>query len=271
MGGFVSSLAPNVEFAMLYRHYERDFHTFFGSALSEGTRNINEQGIYWGIKLTPIQKKLVLSAYYDRFTFPWLRFRVDAPSEGYEFLSRVSYNFSRNVRIYAQFRQEAKDRNVSSDEIQSPLGEIEQSIRRNYLINMDYQAERILFLRSRVQFSSFDFNEQLTHGFTLVQDVGLDFGKIRLDARFAVFDTDDFDNRQYVFEKDVLWAFSIPAYNGQGLRSYFLVRYKINRQLDIWLRYARFDYRNQDSIGSGGQEITGNVQSEIKAQLRVKF
>ena len=28
----------------------------------------------------------------------------------------------------------------------------------------------------------------------------------------ALFDTDDFDNRQYIYEKDVLWAFSIPAY-----------------------------------------------------------
>ena len=271
IGGFVSSLSPQVELAMLYRNYARDFHTFFGSAFGEGTRNINESGIYWGLKITPIVKKLQITAYYDYFKFPWLRFRVDAPSDGYEFLSRVTYSFSRKIRVYGQFRQEVRDRNVTTADSEAPFREIFTGTKRNYLFNFDYRAEKIFRVQTRVQFSTFDFNSNRTSGIAVVQDFGFDFGKLRLDFRYALFDTDDFDNRQYVYEKDVLWAFSIPAYNGRGIRSYAVLRYKLSRKIDFWLRYARFDFRDRDTIGSGGEEILGNTRSEVRGQLRFKF
>ncbi|MDX2301442.1 MAG: helix-hairpin-helix domain-containing protein [Microscillaceae bacterium] len=271
LGGFVSSLSDQVEMSMLYRSYDRDFHTFFGSAFGEGTRNINESGIYWGIKITPIVRKLQIAAYYDWFKFPWLRFRIDAPSDGYEFLSRVSYSFSRKIKAYAQFRQEVKDRNINSEDSQTAFREIFTGTKRNFLINFDYQAEKIFRVQTRVQFSTFDFNSVRTKGFALVQDFGFDFGKLRLDFRYSLFDTDDFDNRQYVYEKDVLWSFSIPAYNGRGIRSYALLRYQITRKIDVWLRYARFDYQNQDTVSSGGEETQGNTRSEIRAQVRFEF
>ncbi|GAB4395637.1 MAG: helix-hairpin-helix domain-containing protein [Microscillaceae bacterium] len=271
VGGLVASLAPNVEFAYLIRHYDRDFHTFFGSALGEGTRNINEQGMYWGIKITPIVRKLKIAAYYDRFRFPWLRFRVDAPSEGYEWLGRITYFFSRATNVYFQYRHEAKDRNLNSEESETVFRPVLQGNRRNYLLNLDYRAKRFFRLQSRVQFSTFDFAGRRTSGLALVQDLGLDLGRLKLDVRFALFDTEDFDNRQYVYERDVLWAFSIPAYSGQGLRSYVLLRYQFTRKLDLWLRYARFDYRNQDTISSSSDLIEGNTRSELKVQVRVKF
>ncbi len=271
VGGVLGSLSPQVEFAYHVRHYDKDFHTFFGSALGESTRNINENGMYWGIKITPIVRKLVLSGYYDYFRFPWLRFRVDAPSEGYEWLARATYSFSRSTRVFLQFRQEVKDRNLSSDESTDVFRQISTGNKRNYLINMDYNAPKIFRIQTRVQFSTFDFNGKRTSGFAIAQDLGADLGKLKLNGRVALFDTEDFDNRQYIFEKDVLWAFSIPAYSGQGMRSYLLARYQISRKLDVWIRYARFDFRDREVISSGGEEIQGSTRSEIKMQVRVRF
>ena len=269
VAGFVSSLAPNVEMAMLYRNYDKNFHSFYGSALGEGSRNINEEGIYWGIKIKP-HKKIQLSAYYDRFRFPWLRFLVDGPSTGYEFLARANYKFSRQIKLYAQFREESKQRNKSNNT--SNIDFLVNTLKRNYIINLDYQVPKVLSLKSRLQWSTFqEGGGPITNGYALVQDVGFKFRKFNLDFRFSVFDTDDFNNRQYVFEKDVLWAFSISAYNGVGFRNYALLRYRVTRKIDIWLRYAQFSFRNQQTIGSGLEEIQGSVRSEVKAQMRIKF
>jgi hypothetical protein len=268
--GFAASLSPIVDMAMVYRHYDKDFHSFFGSAFAESTRNINEQGLYWGIKISP-NRKIKLNLYYDRFKFPWIRYRVDKPSEGFEWLARFTYNFSKKISLFGQIRQETKERNVSSADIQTNLGEIRPTTRFNYLINLNYQAEKVIRTQSRLQFSTFDFNGKRTQGYALVQDIGVDLGRLGIDVRFALFDTDDFDNRQYIYEKDVLWAFSFPAYNGQGIRNYILLQYKLTKKLDLWLRYARYDYRNQTAISSGGEEIQGNTRSEIRAQVRVKF
>ncbi|OJJ15943.1 hypothetical protein BKI52_36455 [marine bacterium AO1-C] len=269
VAGFVSSLAPNVEMAMLYRNYDKNFHSFYGSALGEGSRNINEEGIYWGIKIKP-SKKIQLAAYYDRFRFPWLRFLVDGPSQGYEFLVRANYKFSRQVGLYAQYREESQQRNQSNNT--SNIDFLATRLKRNYIINLDYQVPKILSLKSRLQWSTFqEGGGPVTSGYALVQDVGFKFRRFTLDFRFSVFDTQDFNNRQYVYEKDVLWAFSIPAYNGVGFRNYALLRYRFTRKIDIWLRYAQFSFRNQQTVGAGLEEIQGSIRSEIKAQMRIKF
>jgi hypothetical protein len=43
------------------------------------------------------------------------------------------------------------------------------------------------------------------------------------------------------------------------------------RKVDLWLRYGAWIYRDQTSIGSGLQEIAGNVRSDIKVQMRWRF
>ncbi|EAY29569.1 ComEA family DNA-binding protein [Microscilla marina] len=269
VAGFVSSLAPHIELAMLYRNFDKNFHSFYGSALGEGSRNINEEGIYWGIKVRPF-KKIQLAAYYDRFRFPWLRFQADAPSSGHEFLARASYKFSRQVQLFGQYREEVKQKNQPNNS--SNIDFLINTTRRNYIINLNYRMPRTLTLHSRLQMSSYQEGDMpITQGYALVQDVGFKVGKFTIDIRFSLFDTEDFNNRQYVFEKDVLWAFSIPAYSGVGFRNYALVRYRLSRKINIWLRYAQFSYRNQNTVGSGLEEIQGSVRSEIKAQVRIKF
>ena len=270
LGGFVASLSPIVDLSFLYRHYDRNFHTFYGSAFAENTRNINETGAYWGLKITP-NRKWKIAAYYDKFSFPWIRYRVDRPSDGYEYLLRITHQISRKISLYAQVRQEVKDRNVSSDFITTRMGEVASTTRKNYLLNLDYKAEQIFTFKSRVQYSTFDIAGKRTTGVAVIQDIGVKWKRWEFDTRFALFGTDDFDTRQYVYEQDVLWAFSFPAYNGQGTRKYFMLKYAPIKRMDIWVRYARFDYKSQETISSSGEQIIGNTRSEIKIQIRWKF
>ena len=87
----------------------------------------------------------------------------------------------------------------------------------------------------------------------------------------ALFDTEDYENRQYLYEKNVLWAFSIPNFYNQGMRVYFLAQYKLNKRLTFWGRWAKTTYTNRESIGSGLQEIKGNELTETTFQLRYLF
>src|SRR5690606_30931565 len=83
--GLLSSLTPQLEVAAAYRDYSRDFHAFYANAISEGSSVQNEKGIYWGWKYR-LTKYLHVTGYFDMFMFPWLRYRVYAPSRGYEWL-----------------------------------------------------------------------------------------------------------------------------------------------------------------------------------------
>jgi hypothetical protein len=266
VSGVLANVSAKVELALLYRRFARDFHTFYGQAFSENTRNINEQGMYWGLKVRP-NPRWQLTAYYDVFRFPWLKFLTDAPSDGREFLARLAYTPSKKVSLYAQYRQEVKGRNLRDN--LTPMDLVVPGTRQNYQVNADFRADKVVSFRSRVQWSTYQqAGAGQTGGLVLVQDASLDFGRLRLSARFALFQTDDYENRQYVFEKDVLYAFSIPAYYGQGYRNYYLVQFRLSPRLDLWLRYAYTQYQRQAAISSGLEQIDGNRRSDVKVQLR---
>ena len=249
------------------RNYERNFYTFYGNAFGEGSRNINEGGIYWGLKFSPL-RRLYFTAYYDRFKFPWLRFRAEAPSEGYEYLIRLNFRPSRDVSMYGQIRQESKERNSDRDD---NLQLLSTGTKRNYLLNLDYKPNNIIALKSRLQWSDFGFEGERTNGFAIIQDFNFKINKLKIGTRFALFDADDFENRQFAYEKDVLYAFSIPAYSGVGIRSYILLQYTLNNNLTFWARLARSTRNDVDEIGSGLDKIQANHRTDLKIQVRYKF
>lgn len=267
VGGCIAQLTPQVEIAYLYRNYAKNFHSFYGKSFGENTRNINENGTYLGIKILPF-KRVSLNGYYDRFHFPWMKYRVDAPSKGYEFLGRIEYRLNWDTKLFFQYRKEVKDRNLSNEEVIQKIG---TGVRNNYAMQLDYKPKGKIYTKTRIQWSRFYLGGKQTIGMAFSQDIGVLLGKFKLDTRFALFDTDDYENRQYMYEKDVLWSFSVPPYHGRGIRSYLLLNYKYNRHWSFWVRYARFIYPQQQSIGSGGEEIQGNQKSEIKFQMKYRF
>src|SRR5688572_3367852 len=267
--GLMASLTPQVEVAMLYRNFERNFHSIYGSAFSENTRPINEQGFYTGLKIRPAGR-WEITAYYDRFRFPWLKFGINAPSGGDEYLVRVLYKPTKLATLYAQFRTGNKE--VEEPETRKLIPGLVESTRRNYLISADFAPTGRLSLRSRVQFSSYNLqNGERTTGYFVGQDVNLEFKRLRISTRYAIFDTDDSENRQYVMERDVLYAFSIPSFGGVGTRVYAVLQYSFSRKLDVWLKMAHTHYRYQNTIGSGLEEIQGPQRTDFRAQIRYRF
>ena len=268
IGGLTAHLSSTVEMALALRHYDADFHTFYGNALSEGTRPINEQGAYWGLKMEP-WSRVTISAYYDRFCFPWLRYQTDAPSQGYEYFTQVQYQPYRRTEVWLRFREESKARNIDDDS--SVVRYVLPGVKRNLAVQGIHYVHDQLRLRSRVQSSWYTQNGITTRGFAVAQDVSVTRGKWKADVRFALFHTNNFDNRQYVYENDILYAFSIPAYSGEGVRNYLVLRYKLNRHLSFWGRIARTTYYDRNEVGSGWDEIDGTTKTDMKLQMVVKW
>ncbi|GAB4250351.1 MAG: helix-hairpin-helix domain-containing protein [Ekhidna sp.] len=266
VGGLMGSLSRTVDLAMILRNYDRDFHSFYGNAFSENSRNINEKGVYWGLSITPSRKHR-LNLYYDRFKFPWLKFRTEAPSIGNEWLARYTHRPSKKVNLYAQVRQQTRQVSQTTEN----LNILVDQKKYNYIFNIDYSVSANLSLKTKVQSSTQQEGMESSSGFAILQDINFKFWKLKFNTRMALFDTDNFDNAQYVYENDVLYAFSIPAYNGNGTRTYAMVRYDTAKNISLWLRYARFAFRDREIVGSGLEEAEGNTSTELKMMLRISF
>lgn len=271
VNGLLASLATNVDASVLYRRYDRDFHTFYGQAFGENTRNINENGLYFGLKVRPAPR-WEITGYYDQFWFPWLKYRIDAPSQGHDYLVRLTFAPTKTSLLYVQVRARTKDENADLTP-RRPVPQPVPTERRSLLLFYDATPAPAFSLRTRLQGTHYREDAgPVRTGFLLAQDATVRLNRyLRLSARYALFDTDDYDTRQYAFEQDVLYAFSVPALSGQGTRTYALAEVKCTRHLTLWLRYAATQYRHQQVISSGLEEIQGARRSDVKAQARYTF
>jgi hypothetical protein len=268
--GFISSLSNRLDFSFLWRNYDRNFHSFYGNAFSENTRPINERGTYLGLEFRP-NKVWKINAYYDLFKFPWLKYRVYAPSAGHEWLARITYRPTRTLTTLIQFREEQKDRNAS-DSGEPNLPYLVLPIKRsNGILSLEYQLSKEVFIRSRILWSQVQMDRLRSNGFLILQDFKWDKNRWKFTARYSLFDTDDYDSRLFAFENNVLWTFSIPAFFGQGQRSYLVSEYTVNSQIRLYLRIARTSYTDRERIGSGLQTIEGSTLTESSFLIRYLF
>jgi len=271
---YLLGLQANIENRMLlgflYRYYDVEFQNIKSNAFGENSKNSNEQGIYLGTVYF-IAKRWVVSAYCDFYEFPWLRYRNDAPSVGSEYFAKINYKHSCRLNLYLQFREKIKSQNSSTSYI---IKQPESTIKRNLRLNMSLTPNDEISLNSRLEWCIFKKgNYYNNNGFLIYQDVSYKFQSypIKLSARFAIFDTDSYDERIYAYESDVLYAFSIPSYYYKGSRVYILLNYDINKNIDFWLRYSQTYYIDKNVVSSGLDEIIGNTKSEFKAQLMIRF
>jgi len=268
--GLLLGLDKTVSAAMLYRNYSPGYIAISPNAFGESNSIQNEKGIYVGLEIRPVYA-WKFSIYGDVWTNPWLRFQVDRPSTGKEYLARLDYIIKRKLNIYTQYAYEVKGRNFNPNK--EGTNGLANTNRHKVRMHLSYKVNKTLELRSRLEMSFFEQGGEQSKGMMVYQDFIFKplASPLRLTARYALFDTDDFNTRIYSYENDILYEFFIPSFANRGSRFYVNLRYDITRWMVAEFRYARTQYENIDVISSGNNEIQGNTQTDVKAQLVFKF
>lgn len=262
---------PRLSLGIQNRNYQKDYQPLQSNAIGEATKNSNEMGTFIGLNAKP-HPHFLLSAYVDRFSFPWLRFGVDAPSHGFRHLLQLEYTPTDELEMYVRYRNRNKGKNNSGTT--EGLKEVVLESLQNYRFHLSYQVTENIRLKSRLEYLLYQLGgSQKEDGLLVYQDLQYKSrnSPLSFTFRFAVFETDSYNSRIYAYENDVLYAFSIPAYYSKGSRFYVLTKYHVSRGIDLWLRYAQTFYSDKDRIGSGKEEIDGNTKSDVKMQLKFKF
>jgi hypothetical protein len=265
------SLDPRFSMGILYRNYQKEYQTFYNAGFSEGSNTQNEEGTYAAIKWK-LSSSWSVNGYVDVFRFPWLKYGVDAPSNGSEILIQPVFKPSKTFELYGRFRQQIRQKN--SRDTDGTVTELEDVVQRNYRLNMSCVLSEFITLKSRLEFVSIHRpSNQPEKGMLFSQDLIFKpkSAPFDLSLRFALFDTDSYDTRIYTFESNALYAFAVPAYYYQGSRAYVLLRYSFLRSCDLWVKYGVFLYENRSSISSGAEKIVGNRKSDLLVQLRISF
>ncbi len=270
INGIMSSLSPRVSLVLMHRRYAKNYHSFFNQSVSEASNPVNESGFYSALSLK-FDSKWDLFTYSDFFRFPWLKFRVNAPSSGYEIFAQINYKMNKKLNLNTRFKQQVREENSEGIITHSGLETVDK---QNYRIEISYGINDRFSFRNRVEMVRYQKgNSKFELGFLNYQDIIYKPMSSRLsgNVRFGIFDTESFNSRIYAYENDVLYAYSVPAYQGKGVRFYVNARYTLIRGFDLWLRYSLTSYYDQITVGSGGDQINGNKRSDIRMQIRYQF
>ena len=269
--GVLIAVDPRVSVSALYRNYNRAYQTFYNNGFSEGSNTQNENGIYVGWKVR-ISNSLSFNSYMDFFAFPWLKYLVNQPSKGHEFLSQLTYKPSKTTEIYGRFREQLREKNSRNSD--GTIAEIEEVVQRNYRFNLSCAISEAFTIKSRIEYVTIHRKSNLPeNGIVILQDIQFRPKSSPFDVslRYVLFQTDSYDSRIYSFESNALYVYSIPAYYYKGSRAYCMIRYSFLKNFDVWIKYGTNIYNNRKSIGTGLEEIKGNVKSDITIQLRMKL
>lgn len=270
INGAVMSIAPQVSVSVLQRNLSRDYHAYLGMPFSESSNASNEKGLYIGTQILPYQK-FKISAYFDTYKFPWLKYGVNAPSHGVDYFAQLDYSMSRNVQMYVKFKNEIKSENSTLDS--SGLQRLTDVSNTGVRYHITYQLSKTITMKNRIELKFYNKQNTNDKGYLIYHDIIYKPLNIPLSIafRYAMFEADSYDARFYAYESDILYAFSIPAYYSKGTRTYITLKYSVTEKIDIWFNWGQFYYSDKDVISSGLSEIKGNHKTEVKAQIRIKF
>ena len=268
--GSLMSLAPGLRASVLYRNYSRDYQAQYAGGFAEGSKTQNEEGFFFGIEATPI-KRWKLSVYYDIYRFPWIRYGLNAPSRGNDFLAQAEFAANRSTSMVWKVKYETSQTQGSTEDGKiQPLTDLSRWTVRyhlNYAVNQRWQ------LKSRIELSGYkNSNADTETGCMLYQDVACKPFRfpLSLSVRYALFET-TYNSRIYAYESDVLYAYSIPMIYGRGTRAYLLASWSPAKNLTFWAKMSRTYYADKQTIGTSPDMIDANHRTEFKFQVRWKF
>ncbi len=271
INGLLISVDPRVDISVVHRTIGKGYQAVNGNAFTENTYPGNETGFYTGITIRPAPG-WKLEAYADLYKFPWLKYLVDAPSHGNDFLAQLTYTLNKQTEVYTRYRAAAKQNN-RPDTI-SVTNFLVRIPKQNWRTHISFKVDPAITLRTRAELVWYNKgDEQAQQGFLSFVDI---IYKPMLrpfsgSLRLLYFETDGYDSRIYTYENDVSYSYSIPAFNDKGFRYYLNLNYDFSKKLSCWVRWAQTIYQDKASVGSGADKIKGNRRTEVKAQVRWIF
>lgn len=271
VGGLLVSTSPKVDVSILYRNLSKNYQSFYANAFTESGYPANETGLYAGVSVKPLYGWRI-DAYADFYKFPWLKYRIDASSTGFDYLIQLQYMPNRQLDVYTRYHYESKA--INFNPLPAATSTVVQQPRQNWRTQISYQLNSSVTVRCRNEIMWFDKNGlSAENGFLFYFDLIYKpmlrpySGNIRLQF----FDTEGYNSRVYAYENDVLYNFAIPSFYDKGYKYYINLSYRYKKNSTIWIKWAQTVYSDKKLIGSGFDEIKGNTKSDIKLQFSYIF
>jgi hypothetical protein len=229
----------DVNLLAIYRYYSPEFDNAYANSLCSWSRIKDEHGGYLGLEYNRL-RNWQLSAFGD----VW--------KTGFETMAQADFIPQKDYRMHTRFRVKRKDEKDT------------YSLRWNMVYEFGQWK-----MKTQADGNMVQSQGGWTYGWSVLQDVEYRFSKVPivLQLRAQAFDAREWNNRIYIYENDVLYAYAIPFVYGLGGRFWLNARYKINDTFSLYLRVSETIYQNAWAMGHDKK----GTRTDMHALLRVKL
>ncbi len=263
--GMIKPMGKSFDFSVHLRGYSPSFYSVLSNSLSEKTSLNGEFGSYFGWKWN-VSKSVELASYLDVFRFPWLYYQSSAPSSGREWLSIMDWKVSNNFTLSLRWRKELKFLDSKMEGLLISTPELRDKTNNRLMIT--YKPSREWTIQSRIQTNTINHSMETSKGALVSFETTHSKGRGQMSGRVMSFTIDEYQNREYIYEKEPWSAFSIPAFQGNGWSYYLYTKWTLGAGLTCWLKWSDVRYFEKvEQISPSNQ----NKNGRLKIQLRYKF
>ena len=223
----------------IYRYYSPEFDNVYANSLCSWSRMKDEHGGYLGLEYNRL-RNWQLSAFGD----VW--------KTGFETMAQADFIPQKNYRMYTRFRVKRKDEKDT------------YSLRWNMVYEFGQWK-----MKTQADGNMVQAKGAWTYGWSVLQDVEYRFSEVPIVLQFRAqaFDAREWNNRVYIYENDVLYAYAIPFVYGLGGRFWLNARYKINDMFSVYLRVSETIYQDAWAV----EHDKKSTRTDVHALLRVKL
>ena len=267
--GLNFSPSPQITYVFTVRNYPRNYINLHGFGFGERSGAAqNEFGIYNGLRWrSPVG---IFNFYFDQFKFPYATFENALPSEGNEFMLHFSTKPYQKLETITRYKFENKE--VS--EIVNLETEIVRRIKQSLRFDITYNPSILLRFKTRFEYSKFFIKDAglSEEGYLVFEDIRAQLLKeLLIYGRVIFFQTNSFNSAIYEYENDLTGILGNKGLYGEGIRYYFILRYKIIRKISLSFKYSETYKPKEKTLGSGYSEIDGNLDNKFGLQFDVNF
>ncbi len=255
-------LGNEINVMALQRFYSYSYTSLDAQSYSDGGSVQNESGIYLGLTWQP-SLSLRLTAYTDYAYFAWAKYQVSQSSYSWDNLLQCVYQHQ-SWTFGARYRCRIKQRD--NEEKNGLTNRTEHRAR----LTADYSGENGFGSHTQLD-GGYGAYEEGKWGAMVSESLSFTHKWLRLNAGTGYFNTDSYDSRLYLYERGLLYSYSMMQFYGEGIRYWLMARAAIGKSLTLTAKVGVTDYFDRDKIGSGYQEIDASSVTDLDVQVRWKF
>ena len=218
--GAVFTPSYDFEISCLTRYYDRAYIALHAGAYSTISSVSNQAGAVLSLLWRPA-RGLLLTSFTEAVHYPWLRYRIDAPSSA--FYEKAKAEYTRSSWTFS-----LQDNYVW----QSADGSCKHSLKGG--VKWETESWKASLRTGVVIYTAGGATQS---GAAISASASRSFlrGRLSVTAGAAYFDASGYDARVYIYESDLPGNFSLQYYYGKGIAARALVKVKSGRRLALSL------------------------------------